>query len=135
MKKTITILISLIMVVTVFVACSKIAYDEKQTSQSITQTQTNNLNELQPSKQNTYSDYVIMSFHAVEGAVIYDQSYDSNGYLESCHYHCQCEACGYVSNTNGQARGNLNTSYHCTECGNNQNVEITVDQQWVDVSY
>lgn len=76
-----------------------------------------------------------MSFNAVQGAEIYKQDYDIHGYLESCQYHKKCEACGYVSNENGQARGNMHTSYHCIECGNNQYVEITADQQWVEIPY
>lgn len=76
-----------------------------------------------------------MSFNAVQGCVIYDQSYDSNGYLESCQFHKKCDACGYVSNSNGQARGNLSTSYHCTQCGNNQAVEIVADFECVEVPY
>ena len=76
-----------------------------------------------------------MSFNAVQGAVIYDQSYDLNGYLESCQFYKKCEACGYVSNSNGQARGNLSTSYHCMQCGNNQAVEIVANFEWVEVPY
>ena len=76
-----------------------------------------------------------MSFNAVQGAVIYKQDYDIHGYLESCQYHKKCEACGYVSNSNGQARGNMHTSYYCTQCGNNQEIENTVDQQWVEIPY
>ena len=89
----------------------------------------------QNSKPRTYKKNVIMSFNAVQGCVIYDQSYDSNGYLESCQFHKKCEACGYVSNSNGQARGNLSTSYHCTQCGNNQAVEIVANFECVEVPY
>ena len=135
MKNIIAILVSLIMVATVFVACSSVA--NKSEIPLTTQAQRYSETTQAPTELDgryTYNDYVIMSFNAVEGAVIYDQRYDSNGYLESCQYHCKWEACGYVSNTNGQARDNMHTSYHCTQCGNDQRVEITADHEWVEIS-
>lgn len=104
---------------------------QEQTQESTTPSTTN----ASTTAKNTFSKYVIVSFNAVQGAVIYKQDYDINGYLESCQYHKKCEACGYVSNSNGQARGNTHTSYYCTQCGNNQEVEITVDQQWIEIPY
>ncbi len=85
-------------------------------------------------EEETRKAYVIVSFQAVEGAAIYDIEYDSNTRLPvSCRFHKKCESCGYVSNSNGQARGNFTTSYHCDKCGNNQHVEITASFDWVDV--
>ena len=143
MKKLITIIISLILVAVTLVACSKTNSNTNEstttTTESSTQEQTQE--STTPSTANasttanTFSKYVIVSFNAIQGAVIYKQDYDIHGYLESCQYHKKCEACGYVSNSNGQARGNTHTSYYCTQCGNNQEVEITVDQQWVEIPY
>ena len=144
MKKLITIIISLILVAATLVACSKTNSNTNEstttTTESSTQEQTQESMEQSTSNvsttaKNTVSKYVIVSFNAVQGAVIYKQDYDIHGYLESCQYHKKCEACGYVSNSNGQARGNTHTSYYCTQCGNNQEVEITVDQQWVEIPY
>ena len=144
MKKLITIIISLILVAVTLVTCSKTNSNtnesttatiepstQEQTQESTTPSTTN----ASATAKNTFSKYVIVSFDAVQGAVIYKQDYDIHGYLESCQYHKKCEACGYVSNSNGQARGNTHTSYYCTQCGNNQEVEITVDQQWVEIPY
>ena len=141
MKKLITIIIGLILVAVTLVACSKTNSNTNgtTTTESSTQEQTQESTEQSSTNAsttaNTFSKYVIVSFNAVQGAVIYKQDYDIHGYLESCQYHKKCEACGYVSNSNGQARGNTHTSYHCTQCGNNQEVEITVDQQWVEIPY
>ena len=144
MKKLITIIISLILVAATLVACSKTNSNTNEstttTTESSTQEQTQestipSTENASTTAKNTFSKYVIVSFNAVQGAVIYKQDYDIHGYLESCQYHKKCEACGYVSNSNGQARGNTHTSYYCTQCGNNQEVEITVDQQWVEIPY
>ena len=143
MKKLITTIISLILVAATLVACSKTNSNTNEsttTTESSTQEQTQEITmpstaNASTTAKNTFSKYVIVSFNAVQGAVIYKQDYDIHGYLESCQYHKKCEACGYVSNSNGQARGNTHTSYYCTQCGNNQEVEITVDQQWVEIPY
>lgn len=143
MKKLITIIISLILVAVTLVACSKTNSNTNEATESGTHAQAveQTKESTTPSTANasttanTFSKYVIVSFNSVQGAVIYKQDYDINGYLESCQYHKKCEACGYVSNSNGQARGNMHTSYYCTQCGNNQEVEITVDQQWIEIPY
>lgn len=140
MKKLITVIISLTLVAATLVACSKANSNTNETTEYGTQAQTTEQTQesttnTSTTAKNTFSKYVVVSFNAVQGAVIYKQDYDIHGYLESCQYHKKCEACGYVSNENGQARGNMHTSYHCTECGNNQYVEITVDQQWVEIPY
>ena len=143
MKELITIIISLILVAVTLVACSKTNSNTNEATESGTQAQAveQTKESTTPSTANasttanTFSKYVIVSFNAVQGAEIYEQDYDIHGYLESCQYHKKCEACGYVSNSNGQARGNTHTSYYCTQCGNNQEVEITVDQQWVEIPY
>lgn len=145
MKKILSIVIGIILVATVFEACSKevntdttVTTDRPTTTQADSNTEidtTTTNSTVQSTSQATYKKNVIVSFNAVQGAVIYDQSYDSNGYLESCQFHKKCEKCGYVSNSNGQARGNLTSSYHCTQCGNNQTVEITADFECVEVPY
>ena len=140
MKKLITVIISLTLVAATLVACSKANSNTNETTEYGTQAQTTEQTQesttnTSTTAKNTFSKYVVVSFNAVQGAVIYKQDYDIHGYLESCQYHKKCEACGYVSNENGQARGNTHTSYHCTECGNNQYVEITADQQWVEIPY
>lgn len=144
MKKLITIIISLILVAVTLVACSKTNSNTNESTTTTTEsgTQEQTQESTTPSTanasttaKNTVSKYVIVSFNAVQGAVINKQDYDIHGYLESCQYHKKCEACGYVSNSNGQARGNTHTSYYCTQCGNNQEVEITVDQQWIEIPY
>lgn len=148
MKKLITIIISLILVAATLVACSKTNSNTNESTttttesgrqaQAVEQTQestTPSTANASTTAKNTVNKYVIVSFNAVQGAVIYKQDYDIHGYLESCQYHKKCEACGYVSNSNGQACGNTHTSYYCTQCGNNQEVEITVDQQWVEIPY
>lgn len=38
-----------------------------------------------------------------------------------------------TSSENEQARGNLTTLYHCVNCGNDQKVEITVDEETVEI--
>lgn len=142
MKKILSIVIGIILVATVFAACSKevntdatATTDKSTTVQSDSSTEINTIttteSTTQSTSQATYKKNVIVSFNAV----IYDQSYDLNGYLESCQFHKKCEACGYVSNSNGQARGNLSTSYHCTQCGNNQAVEIVANFECVEVPY
>lgn len=144
MKKLITIIIGLILVAVTLVACSKTnsntnesttATIEPSTQEQTQESTTPSTANASTTAKNTFSKYVIVSFNAVQGAVIYKQDYDIHGYLESCQYHKKCEACGYVSNSNGQARGNTHTSYYCTQCGNNQEVEITVDQQWIEIPY
>ena len=140
MKKLITVIISLTLVAATLVACSKANSNTNETTEYGTQAQTTEQTQesttnTSTTAKNTFSKYVVVSFNAVQGAVIYKQDYDIHGYLESCQYHKKCEACGYVSNSNGQARGNMHTSYYCTQCGNNQKVEITVDQQWVEIPY
>ena len=143
MKKLITTIISLMLVAVTLVACSKTNSNTNESTtatiepstQEQTQESTTPSTANASTTANTFSKYVIVSFNAVQGAVIYKQDYDIHGYLESCQYHKKCEACGYVSNSNGQARGNTHTSYYCTQCGNNQEVEITVDQQWIEIPY
>lgn len=147
MKKILSIAIGIILVATVFAACSKTPVNDDpnlEADNSVTiQDEALSENDFpypteessQNSKPRTYKKNVIMSFNAVQGAVIYDQSYDLNGYLESCQFHKKCESCGYVSNNNGQASGNLSTSYHCTQCGNNQDVEIVANFECVEVPY
>ena len=143
MKKLITIIISLILVAVTLVACSKTNSNTNEATESGTQAQAveQTKESTTPSTANasttanTFSKYVIVSFNSVQGAVIYKQDYDINGYLESCQYHKKCEACGYVSNSNGQARGNTHTSYYCTQCGNNQAVEIVANFECVEVPY
>ena len=44
----------------------------------------------------TYTSYEILSFSAIQGAVITDLKYNDKGYLSSCSYSYKCEACGTV---------------------------------------
>lgn len=83
---------------------------------------------------NTQSVYVVKSFNVIEGAVIYDQSYDEYGYPDCCYFHYKCEACGDVSNSNGSTRSNLSTSYYCPRCQTSNNVEIEADCDWIEVN-
>lgn len=90
-------------------------------------------NYTQPAEKRTERKYVIMSFSAVQGAVITDLDYDDDGYLHSCSYKKKCEACGNPESGNATAYGNLNSSFHCMKCKNTQKVEIIAIKEWVDV--
>ncbi len=83
---------------------------------------------------NKRSVRVIKSFYAVEGAVIYDQTYDEYGYPDCCFFHKKCESCGDVSNNNGSARGNITTSYYCPKCKTSNRVEIKADSECIEVN-
>ena len=69
----------------------------------------------------------ITEFTAVQGAEIYKTETDQYGKLDTCYYHKKCDACGYVSDENGTARDSVVTGYHCSECGNDQMVEIKAE--------
>ncbi|MBP3436023.1 MAG: hypothetical protein J6K62_06840 [Clostridia bacterium] len=84
----------------------------------------------QPEKQKVY---VVKTFLAVEGAVIYNQTYDEYGYPDCCYFHKKCEACGDVSNNNGSARGNITSSYYCPKCKTSNRVEIEAVSEWIEV--
>lgn len=84
--------------------------------------------------ENTRSVYVVKSFNVIEGAVIYDQSYDEYGYPDCCYFHYKCEACGDVSNSNDSTRSNLSTSYYCPKCQTSNPVEIDADCEWIEVN-
>lgn len=83
---------------------------------------------------NKRSVRVIKSFYAVEGAVIYDQTYDEYGYPDCCFFHKKCESCGDVSNNNGSARCNITTSYYCPKCKTSNRVEIKADSECIEVN-
>lgn len=103
------------------------AKNENTDSKSSTNTDVEN----QPEKN---SVFVTKGFYAVTGAVIYEQTYDEYGYPNCCYFHKKCDSCGYVSNNNGSARGNLTAgSYTCTECKAITPVEIEADTDWVEV--
>lgn len=99
MKKILSIVIGIILVATVFAACSKAPVNDDSNLESdnsaTIQDEASSENDFeypteessQNSKPRTYKKNVIMSFNAVQGAVIYDQSYDLNGYLESCQFY------------------------------------------------
>lgn len=59
----------------------------------------------------TYTSYEILSFSAIQGAVITDLKYNDKGYLSSCSYSYKCEACGTVQSgihgTYSSDRGSL----------------------------
>ncbi len=142
MKKSLKTILSIAMVVvlcaTVFVGCKKQSDNNNAESTVASSTEASQIeeNSTQVSQnttvQKTMKTRVITAFYAVQGAVIYQTDTDENGYPNSCQFHKKCESCGYVSNSNGQARGNLTTSYHCENCGNDQKVEITVDEETVE---
>lgn len=123
-------------VILIFSACGsneKTELDNKIIEDRALQTSIKNSSQDIMPQTNTHSVNVILNFHAVEGAVIYDQTYDEYGYPDCCYFHYKCESCGFVSNSNGSARDNIHTSYHCIECGNDQRVEISADKEWIDV--
>ena len=145
MKKSIKIILSVVMAiilcVAVFVGCKK-QNDNNTDSSVATSSETSQIEESntenkqlteKATEQKTIQKRVVTAFNAVQGAVIYQTETDEYGYPTSCQFYKKCESCGYVSNSNGQARGNLSTSYHCEKCGNNQIVEITADEDYVEV--
>lgn len=136
MKKLLVVVLCLI-VCSGLCACKNKPAKKEESATSATQQSSDQQKSSSDKKQNQQQSktvHVIRSFNAIQGAVIYDISYDSYGYPSSCHFHKKCEACGDVSNNNGQARSNLTTSYHCIKCGNNQRVEIKADEDWVTVN-
>lgn len=143
MKKSLKAILSVAMVVvlcaTVFAGCKKQSDNNNAESTVASSTEASQIeeNSTQVSQnttvQKTMKTRVITAFYAVQGAVIYQTDTDVNGYPDSCQFYKKCESCGYVSNSNGQARGNLTTSYHCVNCGNDQKVEITVDEETVEI--
>ena len=106
--------------------------DDKENEKGSENKRTTNIDtDKQPATQ---SVQVIKSFFAVEGAVIYDQTYDEYGYPDCCYFHKKCEACGDISNNNGSARGNVTTSYYCPKCKTPNHVEIQADSEWIEVN-
>lgn len=116
MKKLITIIISLILVAVTLVACSKTNSNTNEATESGTQAQaveqtkestTPSTANASTTAKNTVSKYVIVSFNSVQGAVIYKQDYDINGYLESCQYH---------KNVKPAAMSAIQTDRHAETC-------------------
>ena len=108
--------------------------DEKSSHSSVSNEQTDKEEDLMGNSANKRSVRVIKSFYAVEGAVIYDQTYDEYGYPDCCFFHKKCESCGDVSNNNGSARGNITTSYYCPKCKTSNRVEIKADSECIEVN-
>ena len=108
--------------------------DEKSSHSSVSDEQTDKEKDLMVNSANKRSARVIKSFYAVEGAVIYDQTYDEYGYPDCCFFHKKCESCGNVSNNNGSARGNITTSYYCPKCKISNRVEIKADSEFIEVN-
>ncbi len=146
MKKLVLMFLLLASIVFVFASCSNSQstngnFDSSNTTEfnlpnesGTDFTETESITEITNTTGISYhSEYVIMSFSAIQGAVIYDYTYDSNGYLQSCRYYRKCEACGDVSNSNGSASGDMTSNHHCIKCGNNQRVEIRAIKNWVQV--
>ncbi len=86
MKKILSIVIGIILVATAFIACSKnvntdttASTDNSTTVQADSSTKIDTItttnSTVQNTSQATYKKNVIMSFNAVQGAVIYDQSW------------------------------------------------------------
>ena len=144
MKKLLTATLSCLLIISLSACSSENKCSES--SQSLNKDDSKNIaassnnQEQQTNKQNidtnnqpsTKSVFVIKSFFAVEGAVIYDQTYDEYGYPNCCYFHKKCEACGDTSNSNGSARGNLTTSYYCPKCKTSNHVEIKADSEWIE---
>ena len=72
----------------------------------------------------TYTSYEILSFSAIQGAVITDLKYNDKGYLSSCSYSYKCEACGTVQSGIHGTYSSDRGSFICQNCGNNQKVEV-----------
>lgn len=97
-------------------------------------TETESITEATSTTEISYhSEYVITSFSAIQGAVIYDYTYDSNGNLQTCKYYKKCEACGDVNNMICYASGDHTSTYHCRKCDNNQNVKIKAIKTLVQI--
>lgn len=146
MKKIIGLVVMILMLFSI-TACGnddnlpQNSTDEKSNLSSISSEKTdkeesNNTesNDSMNSNTNKKSVYVVKNFFAVEGAVIYDQTYDEYGYPDCCYFHKKCEACGDVSNNNGSARGNMTTGYYCPKCKTSNLVEIRADSDWIEVN-
>lgn len=132
MKKIVLLLLAVASLVFILVSCS----NSSKTNDNYSSENGNGQLEYEntaPVGNASHQEYVTTSFSAIQGAVIYDLTYDSNGYLQSCHFHKKCEACGDVSNSNGSTSDNLTTSYHCAKCGNDQRVEIEAIKTWVEI--
>ena len=72
----------------------------------------------------TYTSYEILSFSAIQGAVITDLKYNDKGYLSSCSQ-------SGIHGTYSSDRG----SFICQNCGNNQKVEVKAIEDWVEIPY
>lgn len=147
MKKLIALLLLSVMLIGVFCGCGDddsnlssngsgnsqqtIVSDEKVNSEN--SEGSSSINSTQNKQPIPEKAYVVRSFLAVRGAVIYDLSYDDYGYPDCCYFHKKCDFCGDVSNNNGSARSNLITSYYCPKCKTSNPVEIKADADWVEV--
>jgi hypothetical protein len=83
----------------------------------------------------TYTSYEILSFSAIQGAVITDLKYNDKGYLSSCSYSYKCEACGTVQSGIHGTYSSDRGSFICQNCGNNQKVEVKAIEDWVEIPY
>ena len=128
MKKFITLFLCVVLSLS-FAACG----DNGSNSNDSVSNDSSQINIDTDNKPTTKSVHVIKNFFAVEGAVIYDQTYDEYGYPDCCYFHKKCEACGDVSNNNGSTRGNITTSYYCPKCKTSNHVEIKADSEWIEV--
>lgn len=129
MKKIIAILVSLIMLLTAFVACSKQVEVE-----AISTTQPASIEQIDEFEtSNTTSYYVEETteqtyYHsALEGCVIVEQ--DGSDHVI---YQEKCEMCGTLqSGTHSVYRsmGTLNSSFMCQNCRNTQTVQLHSEMQ------
>lgn len=83
----------------------------------------------------TYTSYEILSFSAIQGAVITDLEYNDKGYLSRCSYSYKCEACGTVQTGVHNTHSSDISSFICQNCGNNQKVEVKAIEDWVEIPY
>lgn len=137
MKKIVCLILCLIFVIS-FAACKNNNDNSTNSNDSSQETVENedgiSSNKGEGNQPNKKSVYVVKNFLVIEGAVIYDQSYDEYGYPNCCYFHKKCESCKDVSNNNGSARSNLTTSYYCPKCKTTNRVEIKADAEWIEVS-
>lgn len=133
MKKIIAILVSLIMVVAVFTACTNGATgyevpDENEMTQEQTTVEQEENYELETTGYYVEETTTQTYYHsALEGCVIVEQ--DGS---EHVVYQEKCEACGTLqSGTRSvyHSFGTLNSSFHCYNCGNTQSVQLHSEMQ------
>lgn len=135
MKKIILGLVSLIMVVAVFAACTKTVDEVEAVSSTVTtNAELSTTQEIESNEYDTTTEYYIEEtttqfiYHsALEGCVIVEQ--DGS---EHVVYQEKCEMCGTLrSGTHSvyHSGGTLHSSFYCPNCGNTQTVQLHSEMQ------